>query len=163
MTLRDSLTSAKATGLTVALNFWPWLLATFLIGAALGGFGAFKVTQAFYRGEAAEAREQLVKFEASIAARAAETQALARQLEVEARDQEAARQAAIMDAIATGWQQVLGQVRRDNLLLREAINAPIYDCLRTAPLPGDYLRVLTRPGGAVPAGDHQDPGAPAAP
>lgn len=162
MTLGDRLQSATASGLTVAVNFWPWLLAAFLIGGALAGAGAYKVTQAYYRSEAAEARAQLARFEAAIAASAAETQELARRLEHEAMLRERARQDAIMSAITAGWQQVLGQVRRDNLLLREAINAPEFDCLRV-PLPADYLRVLTRPGGAVPAGDHPDPSAPAAP
>lgn len=167
MKLPARLLGGVATAGTVVANFWPWLAAAALLGAAPAGYATWKITRAFDRGAIAEAqtdaekaRRQLSELTTDIASRAAETQAEARRLQVEALEGEGRRQSAILSAIAAGWQQVLGQVQRDNVILRESIHAPEYDCLRL-PYPDQSLRLLQRPGGAVSpvaAGDRADPG-----
>lgn len=154
--------SAIKRALSVAGGAWPWLVAAGLVGAGVAGYSTFKITRAVYQRDALEAREQLAKFEAAVSQGAANTQAEARRLEAEANIREAARLDAIISTINSGWQQVLGQVRRDNQVLREAINAPEFDCLRV-PYPADSLRLLSRPGGAVTAGDHLRSGTAASP
>lgn len=60
----------------------------------------------------------------------------------------------IVDDIKSNFTGLELRIGRDNAALRESINAPVYDCLRNQPLPDDYLRLLSRPGGT--AGSNQD-------
>lgn len=158
MTLLDRAKEIGAVTGTVAMNFWPWLLAAFLLGGVASGYATFKITRAFYRGEALEAKLNLSKFTEQQATNAATGQAEARRLAAEAQGQFNAWQSNIENKIATGFGRLSRQISSDTTTLRESINAPVFDCLRL-PYPADSLRLLSRPGGPIPAGDHQDPGA----
>lgn len=157
MTLADKALSFAGTTGTVLANFWPWILAAFLLGGVLSGYGTFQVTRAFYQRATLKAEANLANFRGDLATAAANGQAEAR------RQSEAAYTAmdqwrqGIESRLDTGFASIANQWGRDVAKLRESINAPIYDCLRI-PYPADALRLLNRPGGTVPAGDSANPG-----
>lgn len=159
MTLADKALSAVGTTATVFANFWPWLLAAFLLGGVASGYGTFTITRAFYQRATLKAELALSGFEATLATNAANGQAEAR------RQSEAAYTAmdqwrqGIESRMATGFAGIAQQWSRDVVRLRESINAPKFDCLRNEPLPDDYLRLLRREAGTVPARDSANPGA----
>lgn len=158
MKLPAGLAGAAATASTVALNFWPWLVAAAVLGAAPASYATFKVTRAFYRGEALEARLQLSKFTETQATQAAMTERnvsdllTQRAAEQKARDDAAAaRDAAISARIAALPDQVASHLQPDLLAFRSILSAdPNLACL-DLPLPPGALRLLERPGGPVPA------------
>jgi len=138
-----------ANGLSFVRNFvgpclWV-LLAGFIAGGTSGGWLAWKLQD----GRVARAETALAQFEKKIATATAATEILARQRQQEAdaalrqRDQEVT---AAVDAIPA---EVAKLVAPQFAALRSQINAPIYDCIRTVPLPEPYLDGLRRPGGTV--------------
>lgn len=80
MKLPTGLLSAVSAGKTFALNFWPWLAASAVLGASVGAYGSFQITRAFYKGEALAAKLQLSKFETSLADARADSLRLSQEL-----------------------------------------------------------------------------------
>ena len=118
---------------------------TFLAGAG----SATWATRAIMRGDVAEARLQLADFRAELA-----TQSAAIERDAAARQQEAAaalreRDAAITASVDGIPAAVAKIVAPQFAKLRSQINDPAYDCIRTVPLPREYLDGLQRAGGSA--------------
>lgn len=153
MKLSHRLLSAGSAASTFALNFWPWLVGAFLLGASAGAFPAYKIARAFYRGEALDARLQLSKFTEAQATQAADTQRQVRDLVLEREREAAARDGRISAMVAAIPSEVARQLQPELLAFRSAINAnPDLACLNL-PLPDSALGVLSRPGGSITTGD----------
>lgn len=122
--------------------------------AFLGGAGAATwATRAIMRGNVAEARAQLADFRAELA-----TQSAAIEREAAARQRAAAdavreRDQSITTAVDGIPAAVARLVAPQFAALRSQINDPAYDCIRTVPLPREYLDGLRRPGGSAAAQD----------
>lgn len=161
MTLLDRLGSTAAAGATFAANFWPWLLAAFLVGAGVAGVGGFKVAQWIYQGEALEAQRNLAQFDASLAKATAEGERQAAARQTEALGAIAARNQATDLALAKIPDLVEAALAPKFTLIREQLNDPKFACLRE-PYPPPALRLLERPGG-VASEARRDPRPPADP
>ena len=137
-------------------NSLTWLQAfkgpcLILAGIAfLAGAGAATwATRAIMKGDVAEARAQLADFRAELA-----TQSAAIEREAAARQQSAAdamreRDQSITAAVDGIPAAVARLVAPQFAALRSQINDPAYDCIRTVPLPREYLDGLRRPGGSA--------------
>lgn len=118
---------------------------TFLAGAG----SATWATRAIMRGDVTEARLQLADFRAELA-----TQSASIEREAAARQQAAAdamreRDQSITTAVDGIPAAVARLVAPQFAALRSQINDPAYDCIRTVPLPREYLDGLRRPGGSA--------------
>lgn len=157
MSILARLATAKVAATTMAVNFWPWLLGAALVGAGTVGYGTFMVTRAFYQRDALQARLDLSNFRGELARSVADGKTRGiQQLEAAHADM-AAWGARIEQYMDRGFSAVRAGLAADNEKLRGLISDPKYDCLRV-PLPADYLRLLSRPGGSVPAGDYPHSG-----
>jgi hypothetical protein len=146
MKLPTRLASAAATGSTFFLNFWPWLLGAFLLGAGSGALPAYKITRAFYRSETIEAKAKLAQFRADLAE--SKTAVLTDQARLQG---EATK--LVLDAVKRGTEKLSGQLaatsdaatlatlNQNVLSLQKDIR---YAC-RNLPLPADYLDGLRIP------------------
>ncbi len=122
---------------------------TFLAGAGTATWA----TRAIMRGDVAEARAQLSDFRAELA-----TQSASIEREAAARQQAAAdamreRDQSITTAVDGIPAAVARLVAPQFAALRSQINDPAYDCIRTVPLPREYLDGLRRPGGSAANSD----------
>lgn len=149
MGIFDRITSVAAAGTTFAANFWPWLLAAFLLGAGVAGLGAFTLGKLIYQGEALRAQTHLAQFKEQLSASAAMGEAEAARRQGEALEAIRARDADANAAVAAIPGQVAAILAPKFIALRESINDPKYDCLRI-PYPPPALRLLERPGGRAP-------------
>lgn len=161
MTLLGRLGSTATAGATFAANFWPWLLATLLLGLGLGGGGGFQVAKWIYQGEALKAEKNLAEFDASLAKATAEGERQAAARQAEALGEIAARNVATDEALAKIPDQVAAMLAPKFLTIREQLNDPKFACLRE-PYPPPALRLLERPGGVAPEA-RRDPSPPADP
>ncbi len=139
MSFLDRAVGHIATAKTFAFAFWPWLVAAGLAGAGMAGYASFKVTRAFYRGEALEARLQLSKFETSLAT--ARTELLARSQTVadvvlENRDVEKNR----LDAVAADVRE-LGR-RVQSCATKSDVRISVTPAGAIQAVPDGQLRVL---------------------
>lgn len=126
-----------------ALKALPW------IGGALMFALGFQLAQRIYAPKAREAELRLELFTSTQEALAARGKLEAEVLRREASAELAAQTSAIHESLTTGLRALQRRIALNNMDLRESINATRYDCLRSEPLPDDYLRMLARPGGAV--------------
>ena len=150
MGIADRALSIAGTARTFALNFWPWLLAAFVIGLGTGAYPAYRLTRMFYRGEALEAKANLANFRADLATNAASAEVRVGELLKSAEAARRADEETKAAAVAAIPAQVAAILAPKFTALRESLNAPEYACLHV-PLPEDSLRLLERPGGTVPA------------
>lgn len=110
MTLADKALSAVGTTATVLANFWPWLLAAFLLGLGMGAYPAFKITQAFYQRATLKAEKEISEWKESTATARAENLRLGQELStavLENRDAEKAR----LDTVAASLDELGRRVR----------------------------------------------------
>lgn len=145
-----NLLSLAGTAKAFAVNFWPWLLGAFLVGAGVSGYAAHKVTRAFDRSQIAEARQQLADFKTDLATATSEGERAAAARQAEALAALKAKDTATSEAVAAIPAQVAAMLAPRFTALRESLNAPQFDCLRQ-PLPDSALQLLARPAGVAPA------------
>lgn len=162
MTVLERLGSVAASGATFATNFWPWLLAAFLLGAGTAGWAGFGIAKLVYQGEALRAQSDLAQFQASVSKAAALGEANAAAERDKAWELMRARDRSTDEALGNIPGQVAALLGPKFKLLGESINEPRFDCLRL-PLPTPALRLLERPGGVATedregAGASADPG-----
>lgn len=118
--------------------------------AFLGGAGAATwATRAIMRGDVAEARQQLADFRAELATQSARIEQEAAARQKAAADALRERDHAITSAVDAIPAEVARLVAPQFAKLRSQINDPAYDCIRTVPLPREYLDGLRRPGGSA--------------
>lgn len=122
---------------------------TFLAGAG----SATWATRAIMRGDVAEARQQLSDFRAELATQSARIEQEAAARQKAAADALRERDHAITSAVDAIPAEVARLVAPQFAKLRSQINDPAYDCIRTVPLPREYLDGLRRPGGSAAAPD----------
>jgi hypothetical protein len=158
MSLLDRVGAARAAGMTFAMNFWPWLLAAFLLGASVAGYGGFKVAKVFYQGQALKAERNLAQFDASLAKATAEGERSAAARQREAIDAINARKAAVDEVVAAIPGQVAAMLAPKFRQMGDVLNDPKFNCLRD-PFPVDALRLLERPGGLAPTAGRSAGGA----
>lgn len=122
--------------------------------AFLGGAGAATwATRAIMRGDVAEARQQLADFRAELATQSARIEQEAAARQKAAADALRERDHAITSAVDAIPAEVARLVAPQFAALRSQINDPAYDCIRTVPLPREYLDGLRRPGGSAAGTD----------
>ena len=118
---------------------------TFLAGAG----SATWATRAIMRGDVAEARQQLADFRAELATQSASIERDAAARQKAAADALRERDAAITASVDGIPAAVAKIVAPQFAKLRSQINDPAYDCIRTVPLPREYLDGLQRAGGSA--------------
>lgn len=142
-----------ATALSWLGNFKGPCLILAIVSALAGAGAATWATRAIMKGDVAEARLQLAAFRAELA-----TQSAAIEREAATRQQAAAdamreRDQSITTAVDGIPAAVARLVAPQFAALRSQINDPAYDCIRTVPLPREYLDGLRRPGGSAANSD----------
>jgi len=118
--------------------------------AFLGGAGAATwATRAIMRGNVARAEKQLSDFRAELATQSASIERQAADRQKAAADALRERDAAITASVDGIPAAVAKIVAPQFAKLRSQINDPAYDCIRTVPLPREYLDGLQRAGGSA--------------
>lgn len=137
----------------VSMGALPWFggvaVAALLLGASL----SFVVTKRFTEGRALRAELALSNVRAEMAEQRSATLDRARQIEADGWRVIRERDGDILAAIDAIPGLVDKQTARRFASLREAINAPDYDCTRV-PAPIDFLKQLRQPAGNAAAADH---------
>lgn len=123
------------------------------VAALAGAVAGTWVTRAIMRGDVAEARQQLADFRAELATQSARIEQEAAARQKAAADALRERDHAITSAVDAIPAEVARLVAPQFAKLRSQINDPAYDCIRTVPLPREYLDGLRRPGGSAAAPD----------
>jgi hypothetical protein len=94
----------------MAVNFWPWLLACFVLGAGVAAYPTYKVTRAVFERATLKAELKLSQLDSSLATERAETLRLGQELStavLENRDAQRNR----LDAIAGDLSRVASGVQ----------------------------------------------------
>lgn len=142
VTLREKALSFAGTTSTVFANFWPWLLAAYLLGLGSGAYPSYQVTRAFFERATLKAENELAEWQATTAQARLDAKAREDKIMADAKgvhDEQVAAIAGLADELRRLSAGVRVCTQVSSMRLSPAAAGPSQAAAGTEPRPADVV------------------------